>query len=62
MDFQLVLSYNILTSFSLLKYSGYLDPASASVIIAMIIGAFVGAGMTLRVYWLKVKQKLFHRE
>jgi|TARA_B100001750_G_C15509984_1_gene602956 uncharacterized membrane protein YfcA len=62
MDFQFTLIYNILATFALLKYSGYLDPASASVIIAMIIGAFVGAGMTLRVYWLKVKQKLFHRE
>ena len=58
MDFQLVLSYNILTSFSLLKYSGYIDPASISVIFAMILGAIVGTGMTLRLYWLKIKQKL----
>ena len=58
MDFQLVLSYNILTSFSLLKYSGYIDPASISVIFAMILGAIVGTGMPLRLYWLKIKQKL----
>ena len=62
MDFQLVLSYNILTSFSLLKYSGYIDPASLTVIIAMIVGAFVGAGMTLRVYWLKFKHKLSRKK
>ena len=37
MDFQFTLIYNILATFALLKYSGYLDPASASVIIAMII-------------------------
>lgn len=62
MDFQLSLIYNILTSFSILKYSGYLDPASGSVIIAMIVGALVGTGMTLRLYWMKVKEKLFHRK
>ena len=62
MDFQLALIYNILTSFSLLKYSGYLDPASGSVILAMIVGALVGTGMTLRIYWLRIKQKFFQRK
>ena len=62
MDFQFTLIYNILVSFSLSKYSGYIDPASGSVIIAMILGALVGAGMTLRIYWLKIQQKLFHRK
>ena len=61
MDFQFTLIYNILISFSLSKYSGYIDPASLTMIIAMIVGAFVGAGMTLRIYWLKIRQKLFHR-
>jgi len=32
------------------------------VIVAMIVGAFVGAGMTLRLYWLKLKQKLSHKK
>lgn len=59
MDFQIIFVYNILASFSLLKYSGYIDPASGTVIIAMILGALVGMGMTLKIYWLKVKQKLF---
>tara|TARA_B100000929_G_scaffold215409_1_gene172213 strand:+ start:99 stop:287 length:189 start_codon:yes stop_codon:yes gene_type:complete len=62
MEFQLALIYNILTSFSLLKYSGYLDPASGSVILAMIVGALVGTGMTLRMYWLRIKQKFFQRK
>jgi hypothetical protein len=62
MDFQFTLIYNILTSFSLLKYSGYIDPASGTVIIAMILSVLIGAGMTLRIYWLKVKQKLFRRK
>ena len=62
MDFQIIFVYNILASFSLLKYSGYIDPASLTVIVAMIVGAFVGAGMTLRLYWLKLKQKLSSRK
>ena len=62
MDFQFSLIYNILLGFSLSKYSGYIDPASLTVIVAMIVGAFVGAGMTLRLYWLKLKQKLSSRK
>ena len=62
MDFQFSLIYNILLAFSLSKYSGYIDPASLTVIIAMIVGAFIGAGMTLRLYWLKLKQKLSSRK
>ncbi len=62
MDFQFILIYNILLGFSLSKYSGYIDPASLTVIVAMIVGAFVGAGMTLKLYWLKLKQKLSHKK
>ena len=62
MDFQFIVIYNILLGFSLSKYSGYIDPASLTVIIAMIAGIFVGAGMTLKLYWLKLKQKLSSRK
>ena len=62
MHLELILIYNILLSFSLSKYSMYIDPASLTVIVAMIVGVFVGAGMTLRIYWLKIKHKLFHKK
>jgi len=62
MDFQFILIYNILFGLSLSKYSGYIDPASLTVIVAMIVGVFVGAGMTFRVYWLKLKQKLSNKK
>ena len=62
MDFQFILIYDILLGFLLSKYSGYIDPASLTVIIAMIAGVFVGVGMTLRLYWLKLKQKLSSRK
>ena len=51
--------YNfLLNSFTLVKIPGYIDPGSATAIIAMIIGAIAGAGMTIRLYWLKIKQKI----
>jgi|TARA_B100001750_G_C15496242_1_gene594305 hypothetical protein len=51
--------YNfLLNSFSLVKIPGYIDPGSATAIIAMIIGAIAGAGMTIKLYWLKIKQKI----
>ena len=48
----------LINGFSLIKISGYIDPSSLSVIMAMIIGALAGAGMTLKVYWYKIKQKI----
>ncbi len=36
----------------------YLDPGSGSIIIQAIIGALVGVGITLKIYWYKIKEKL----
>jgi len=49
----------ILTSLLVLeKIPNYIDPGSASAIIAMIIGVIAGAGMTLKLYWFKIKEKI----
>ena len=48
----------LLNGFSLIKILGYIDPGSATAIIAMIIGAIAGAGMTLKLYWFKIKDKI----
>ncbi len=50
---------NIITliDFSLTSITGYIDPGSASAFMAMIIGAIAGAGMTLKLYWFKIKEK-----
>ena len=54
-----ILDFNfLLNSFSLIKIPGYIDPGSASAIIAMLIGGFVGAGMTIKLYWYKIKRKI----
>ena len=48
-------------SFFLLKISGYIDPGSASAVFAIIIGAIAGLGMTLKLYWFKIKEKISRR-
>ena len=48
-------------TFFLLKISGYIDPGSASAVFAIIIGAIAGAGMTLKLYWFKIKEKISRR-
>lgn len=48
----------ITTGFSLLKNSGYIDPGALSGFMAVVIGGIVGAGMTLKFYWYKIKQKI----
>ena len=44
--------------FSLIKISGYIDPGAASAFMAVIIGTIAGVGMTLKLYWYKIKQKI----
>ena len=47
----------LLNGFSLIKIPGYIDPGSATAMIAMLIGAIAGIGMTLKMYWFKIKHK-----
>ncbi len=44
----------LLNGFSLIEIPGYIDPGSATAIMAMIIGAIAGVGMTLKMYWFKI--------
>ncbi len=37
----------------------YIDPGSGSMIIQMIIGVLVGVGITVKIYWYKLKEKFF---
>ena len=36
----------------------YIDPGSASMFIQVIIGALVGVGITMKIYWKRLKFKL----
>ena len=42
----------------LINVLGYIDPGSVSAFMAVIIGALAGVGMTLKLYWHKIKFKL----
>ena len=33
----------------------YLDPGSGSVLVQIIIGAVLGAGVAVRIFWSKIK-------
>ena len=52
------LSALTLLNFSISTISGYIDPGSAMAVMAMIIGAVAGAGMTLKLYWFTIKEKI----
>ena len=42
--------------------SNYIDPNAGSAIAAAIIGALAGIGITLKMYWEKLKFKLSHKD
>ena len=48
----------ILSQFFIPNAYAYIDPGSMSVVFALILGVLVGAGMTIKLYWIKLKNKL----
>ena len=40
----------------------YLDPGTGTMVIQMLIGALVGVGITLKVYWDKIMFKFSSRK
>ena len=51
---------SLLHIFTISDAYAYIDPGSGSLIIQIIIGALVGAGITIKIYWYKLKEKIFH--
>jgi hypothetical protein len=35
----------------------YIDPGTGSLVIQIIVGALVGVGITVKIYWYKLKEK-----
>ena len=56
------LSINPIMHYFLQGILGYLDPNSGMAILTMLMGVFAGVGMALKIYWTKLKLKLFHRD
>lgn len=48
----------ILLDLSVNEAFAYLDPSSGSLVVQMILGALVGIGVTMKIYWYKIKEKL----
>ena len=48
----------IFSQFFISNAYAYIDPGSVSVAFALVIGVLVGAGMTMKLYWIKLKNKL----
>ena len=53
----LVFGMIIIGGFYLQDAYAYIDAGSGSVVIQVIIGALVGVGVTLKMYWYKLKEK-----
>ena len=47
----------LLPGFIISDAYAYLDPGSGSIVIQAIIGALVGTGIAIKVYWEKLKIK-----
>ncbi len=56
------LSINVIIHYFLLDIPGYIDPNSSMAILTMLLGVIAGAGMTLKLYWTRLKLKLFHKD
>ena len=54
---KLFLIVGILASFNFLDAYAYIEPGTATIIIQALIGALVGVGITLKIYWYKLKEK-----
>ena len=45
----------------LVEIPGYIDPGSMMAILTLVMGVIAGIGMTLKLYWDKLKLKLFRK-
>lgn len=52
----------IFNSGFIFKTFGYIDPGSGSMFIQMIVGALAGAGIAMKIYWNKIKEKIMFRK
>jgi len=56
------LGINLTAYYFLVEIPGYIDPGSMMAILTLLMGVIAGVGMTLKLYWNKLKLKLFHKD
>ena len=49
----------IVGHFSISDVFAYMDPSSITLVIQMLAGTLIGAGIAIKVYWQQIKMKLF---
>ena len=54
----LIFGISLLHVFTISDAYAYIDPGSGSLVIQIIIGALVGVGITVKIYWYKFKEKI----
>ena len=48
----------ILGQFSISNAFAYIDPGSGSMILQMLVGTLLGAGIVVKLYWQKIRMKI----
>jgi hypothetical protein len=54
---KLFLIVGIFLSFNFSDAYAYIEPGTVTIIVQALIGAMVGVGITLKIYWYKIKEK-----
>ena len=57
MKIQIMAIFLILPGILISDAYAYLDPGSGSIIFQAILGALIGVGIAIKVYWEKLKMK-----
>ena len=56
----LIFGISLLHVFTISDAYAYIDPGTGSLVIQVIVGALVGTGITVKIYWYKIKEKISH--
>ena len=52
-----IISVIAFSQFYITDAFAYIDPGTGSAIFAIVIGLITGIGMTIKIYWVKLKAK-----
>ena len=58
---RILVIFGIISFFSLITVSdayAYLDPGTGMIIVQAVLGALIGLGVTLKIFWHRIKEKL----
>ena len=56
----LIFGISLLHVFTISDAYAYIDPGTGSLAIQVIVGALIGTGITVKIYWYKIKERISH--